>query len=92
MLFNIVLKGHVVRSLHQISIAYLELSECMQNLRSKFQYKAVVFLFLSDGKINVNPSENCAFYGWSSSRKHGLSFFKLPSVRADDSEHSTPHN
>jgi hypothetical protein len=65
MLFNLVLKGHVVRSLHQISIAYLEYTECIQNLRSKFQYKVVVFLFqfyfLSDGKINVMPSKTVYF-------------------------------
>ena len=47
MLFNLVLKGHVVRPLHQISIPYLEYTECIQNLRSKFQYKAVVFYFNS---------------------------------------------
>lgn len=35
------------------------------------------------------PGENCAFYGCPSSRKHGLSFFKIPSVRADESEHTT---
>jgi len=34
------------------------------------------------------PGENCALYGCPSSRKHGLSFFKIPSVRADDSEHT----
>ena len=35
------------------------------------------------------PGENCAFYGCSSSRKHRLSFFKLPYVRADESEHTS---
>jgi hypothetical protein len=35
------------------------------------------------------PGENCAFYGRSSSTKHGLSFFKLPAVRADDNEHTS---
>ena len=35
------------------------------------------------------PDENCAFYGCSSSRKHGLSFFKLPSSRADESKETS---
>ncbi|CAB4041584.1 Transposable element P transposase [Paramuricea clavata] len=32
------------------------------------------------------PGENCVFYGYSTSRKHGLSLFKLPSPREDESE------
>ena len=32
------------------------------------------------------PGENCAFYGCSTSRKHKLSLFKLPSPREDESE------
>ena len=32
------------------------------------------------------PGENCSFYGCSTSRKHKLSLFKLPSPREDESE------
>ena len=32
------------------------------------------------------PGENCAFYGCSTSRKHKLFLFKLPSPREDESE------
>ena len=35
------------------------------------------------------PGENCVFYARPNSRKHGHSFFKLPSVRADESEHTS---
>ena len=32
------------------------------------------------------PGQNCAFFGCPTSRKHGLSLFKIPSVRVDESE------
>ena len=35
------------------------------------------------------PGENCAFYGCSTSRNHGLSLFKLPSARDDESEETS---
>jgi hypothetical protein len=35
------------------------------------------------------PGEICVFYGCPSSRKHGLSFLKIPSVCAGESEHTT---
>ena len=34
------------------------------------------------------PGTNCAFFGCGTSRNHGLSLFKIPSVRADDAEHT----
>ena len=33
------------------------------------------------------PGRNCAFFGSPTSQKHGLSLFKIPVVRDDDSEH-----
>ena len=35
------------------------------------------------------PGENCAFFGCSTSRKHGIALFKLPSPRADESTETT---
>ena len=35
------------------------------------------------------PCENCAFFGCSTSRKHGSWLFKLPCPRADESEEIT---
>ena len=32
------------------------------------------------------PGENCAFFGCPTSRKHGLSLFKIPLIRANESE------
>ena len=49
----------------------------------------VVGFFSLDGKIEAMPGENCAFYGCSTSRKHGLSLFKIPSARADESEETS---
>ena len=34
------------------------------------------------------PGRNCAFFGCATSQKHGLSLFKIPSLRDDDSEHT----
>ena len=34
------------------------------------------------------PGCNCAFFGRPTSQKHGLSLFKIPVVRDDDSEHT----
>ena len=34
------------------------------------------------------PGRNCTFFGSTTSQKHGLSLFKIPSVRDDDSEHT----
>ena len=31
------------------------------------------------------PGENCAFFGCSTSRKHGIGLFELPGPRADES-------
>jgi hypothetical protein len=32
------------------------------------------------------PGENCAFFGCSTSQKHGIGLFKLPCPRADEGE------
>ena len=34
------------------------------------------------------PGSNCAFYGCSTSRKHKLSLFRIPTVAASDSDHT----
>jgi hypothetical protein len=34
------------------------------------------------------PGRNCAFFGCPTSQKHGLSLFKIPAPRDDDSEHT----
>ena len=34
------------------------------------------------------PGRNCAFFGCPTSQKHGLSLFKIPATRNDDSEHT----
>ena len=34
------------------------------------------------------PGRNCAFFGCATSQKHGLSLFKIPSLRDADSEHT----
>ena len=48
-----------------------------------------VLYFGLDGELNVMPGENCVFYGCPTSRKHGISLFKIPSVRADESQETT---
>ena len=35
------------------------------------------------------PGENCAFFGCSTSRKHGIGLFKLPCPWADENEEIT---
>ena len=49
----------------------------------------VVGFFCLDGKLEAMPGENCAFYGCSTGQKHGLSLFKIPSARADESEETS---
>ena len=34
------------------------------------------------------PGSNCAFYGCSTSRRHKLSLFRIPTVAASDSDHT----
>ena len=34
------------------------------------------------------PGANCAFYGCSTSRKHKLSLFRIPTVAVSDSDHT----
>jgi hypothetical protein len=34
------------------------------------------------------PGHNWAFFGYPTSQKHGLSLFKIPATRDDDSEHT----
>ena len=34
------------------------------------------------------PGSNCTFYGCSTSRKHKLSLFRIPTVAASDSDHT----
>ncbi len=34
------------------------------------------------------PGSNCAFYGCSTSRKHNLSLFRIPTAAASDSDHT----
>ena len=48
-----------------------------------------VLYFGLDGELNAMPGENCAFYGCPTSRKHGISLFKIPSARADESQETT---
>ena len=48
-----------------------------------------VLYFGLDGKLNAMPGENCAFYGYPTSRKHGISLFKIPSAHADKSQETT---
>ena len=36
------------------------------------------------------PGRNCAFFGCATSQKHGLSLFKIPPLRDDDSENTVP--
>ena len=35
------------------------------------------------------PGSNCAFFGCGTSRNHGLSMFKIPSLRTDNDEHTS---
>ena len=37
-------------------------------------------------KLTYMPGRNCAFFGCATSEKHGLSLFKIPSLRDDDGE------
>ena len=39
-------------------------------------------------KLTHMPGRNCAFFGCATSQKHGLSLFKIPSLRDDDGEHT----
>ena len=35
------------------------------------------------------PGSNCAFFGCGTSRNHGLSMFKIPSLHAENDEHTS---
>jgi hypothetical protein len=48
----------------------------------------VLFICLYGG-LKAMPGENCAFYGCPTSRKHGISLFKIPSGRADESKETS---
>ena len=48
-----------------------------------------VLYFGLDGELNVMPGENCAFSGCPTSQKHGISLFKIPSARADETQETT---
>ena len=48
-----------------------------------------VLYFGLDGELNAMPGGNCAFYDCPTSRKHGISLFKIPSARTDESQETT---
>ena len=95
MLLFTVNEGHVMRCVYHSTLQqawYIRRSAVGSTNFSKnslclWRYLKTILKY----KLTYMPGRNCAFFGCVTSQKHGLSLFKIPSLRDDDGQHTVAH-